>query len=48
MSGQDNTGSSAEFTVEELLSMFKTEAKSICKNPEDILIYSRKYIERFY
>ncbi len=33
---QNNAGNSAKSTVEELLSMFKTEAKSICKKPEDI------------
>ncbi len=33
---QNNAGNSVKFTVEELLSMFKTEAQSICKEPEDI------------
>ncbi len=33
---QDNAGNSAKFTVDELMSMFKTEAQSICKKPEDI------------
>ena len=34
---QKNAGKSAKFTVEELLSMSKTEAQSTCKEPEDIL-----------
>ncbi len=37
MSEQNNAGNSVAFTVEELLSMFKAEAESICKKPEDVL-----------
>ena len=37
MNEQNNAGNSVKFTVEELLSMFKTEAQSICKKPEDVL-----------
>ncbi len=37
MNEQNNAGNSATFTEEELLLMFKTEAQSICKNPEDVL-----------
>ncbi len=37
MNELNNAGNSATFTEEELLLMFKTEAQSICKNPEDVL-----------
>ncbi len=33
----DSTCNSAKYTAEELLSMFKAEALSICKKPEDVL-----------
>jgi hypothetical protein len=44
---QDNAGNSATFTVEELLSMFKTEAQSICKKPEDILSVAESTLSDF-
>jgi len=44
---QNNTGNSAKFTVEELLSMFKTEAQSICKEPEDILSIAESTLSDF-
>ncbi len=44
---QDNAGDSAKFTVEELLSMFKTEAQSICKKPEDILSIAESTLRDF-
>lgn len=34
---RDNTYNSAKYTVEELLSMFKAEAQSICNKPEEVL-----------
>ena len=44
---QNSTGNSGEFTVEELLSMFKTEAQSICKKPEDILSIAESTLRDF-
>ena len=44
---QDNAGNSAKFTVEELLSMFKTEAQSICKKPEDIISIAESTLSDF-
>jgi hypothetical protein len=44
---QDNAGNSATFTVEELLSMFKAEAQSICKEPEDILSVAESTLSDF-
>ena len=44
---QNNAGNSAQFTVEELLSMFKTEAQSICKEPEDILSIAESTLSDF-
>jgi hypothetical protein len=44
---QDNAGNSATFTVEELLSMFKAEAQSICKKPEDILSVAESTLSDF-
>ena len=44
---QNNAGNSAKFTVEELLSMFKTEAQSICKKPEDILSTAESALRDF-
>jgi len=37
MHEKDNVGNSVTFTVEELLSIFKAEAQSICNKPEDVL-----------
>jgi hypothetical protein len=44
---QDNAGNSVTFTVEELLSMFKAEAQSICKKPEDILSVAESTLSDF-
>ena len=44
---QNNTDNSAKFTVEELLSMFKAEAQSICKKPEDILSIAESTLSDF-
>jgi len=44
---QNNADNSAKFTVEELLSMFKTEAQSICKKPEDILSIAESTLRDF-
>ncbi len=44
---QNNAGNSAQFTVEELLSIFKTEAQSICENPEDILSIAESTLSDF-
>ena len=44
---QDSIGNSGKFTVEELLSMFKTEAQSICKKPEDILSIAESTLRDF-
>ncbi len=44
---QDNAGISAKFTVEELLSIFKAEAQSICKKPEDILSIAESTLNDF-
>ena len=44
---QDNAGNSATFTVEELLSMFKAEAQSICKKPEDIISIAESTLSDF-
>jgi len=44
---QDHAGSSAKFTVEELLSIFKAEAQSICKKPEDILSVAESTLSDF-
>lgn len=47
MSQQNNADDSAKFTTEELLSMFKTEAQSICKKPEDILSIAESTLSDF-
>ncbi len=44
---QNSTGNSGEFTVEELLSMFKTEAQSICKEPEGIPSIAESTLRHF-
>ena len=44
---QYNADNSAKFTVEELLSMFKAEAQSICKKPEDILSIAESTLSDF-
>jgi hypothetical protein len=44
---QNNVADSATFTVDELLSMFKTEAQSICKKPEDILSIAESTLSDF-
>ena len=44
---QNNADNSAKFTVEELLSMFKAEAQSICKKPEDILSIAESTLSDF-
>ncbi len=47
MSQQNSAGNSAKFTVEELLSMFKAEAQSICKKPEDVLSIAESTLRDF-
>ena len=44
---QNNADNSVKFTVEELLSMFKAEAQSICKKPEDILSIAESTLRDF-
>ena len=44
---QNNADNSVKFTVEELLSMFKAEAQSICKKPEDILSIAESTLSDF-
>ena len=44
---QNNADDSAKFTIEELLAMFKTEAQSICKKPEDILSIAESTLNDF-
>ena len=44
---QNNADNNAKFTVEELLSMFKAEAQSICKKPEDILSIAESTLSDF-
>jgi hypothetical protein len=44
---QNNAGNSAQFTVEDLLSIFKTEAQPICENPEDILSIAESTLSDF-
>ena len=44
---QNNADDSAKFTIEELLSMFKTEAQSICKKPEDTLSIAESTLNDF-
>jgi len=44
---QDNAGNSAKFTVEELLSMFRMEAQSICKKPEDTISIAESTLSDF-
>ncbi len=44
---QNNAGNGAKFTVEELFSMFKTEAQSICNKPEDILSVAESTLRDF-
>lgn len=38
---------SAKYTIEELLSMFKTEAQSICKEPEDVRTIAESVLKDF-
>ncbi|MCP4255561.1 MAG: hypothetical protein GY775_19575 [Candidatus Scalindua sp.] len=44
---QNNVAASTTFTVDELLSMFKTEAQYICKKPEDILSIAESTLSDF-
>lgn len=44
---RDNTYNSAKYTVEELLSMFKVEAQSICNKPEDVLSIAESTLRDF-
>ncbi len=44
---QNSIGNSGKFTAEELLSMFKTEAQSICRKPEDILSIAESTLRDF-
>ena len=47
MCKQDNAYDSAKYTVEELLSMFKAEAQTICKKPEDSLSVAESTLSDF-
>jgi hypothetical protein len=38
---------SAKYTVEELLSMFKAEAQSICRKPEDVRAVAESALSDF-
>ncbi len=44
---QDSAYNSTKYTVEELLSMFKAEAQSICKKPEDVLSIAESTLSDF-
>jgi len=44
---QDSTSNSTKYTVEELLTMFKAEAQSICKEPEDVLSIAESTLNDF-
>ncbi len=44
---QNNVAASTTFTVDELLLMFKTEAQSICRKPEDILSIAESTLRDF-
>ncbi|MHC4322178.1 MAG: hypothetical protein ACYST3_07880 [Planctomycetota bacterium] len=47
MHKQDSIYNSAKYTAEELLSMFKTEAQSICKKPADVLSIAESTLSDF-
>ena len=47
MHKQDSTYNSTKYTVEELLTMFKAEAQSICREPEDVLSVAESTLSDF-
>ncbi len=44
---RDSTYNNAKYTVEELLSMFKAEAQSICNKPEDAIFIAESVLSDF-